>query len=237
MTYIWREFQVVQVSIENIGISKLSRFIAYCIIQCLLKWWRCLESPPQKKQNRWDLKLTIEFLKCFSKGFFLFFWCSSKDCKSKEQNEREHEQAGCRHIAHWFKDANNGAFFWQVGCCKRRASTRQKSFDSTLKQRPKTMDVLLMKLLSNSLEPCKRIINQFRETKWCCILQRNIDRETDSISSFPFPLCPSKVCYGQNSTAKWIVTVHITAFMNTTYHDDALWSAVIQNEHHIGSHN
>jgi hypothetical protein len=65
------------------------------------------------------------------------------------------------------------------------------------------MDVLLMKLLSNSLEPCKQTVNHFSETNLCFfILQSNADGETDLISSSLFPFCASKVCYGQNSTTK-----------------------------------
>ena len=111
----------------------------------------------------------------------------------------------------------------QVDCSEKKDSG-EKPFGSTLKQRLKTMDVLLMKLLSNSLEPCKQTVNHFLETNLCfIILQSNADGETDSISGSPFPLCASKVCYGQNNTTKWMFTV-------CAYRDDALRSTAIQNE-------
>ena len=133
---------------------------------------------------------------------FLMVSSDSSDILAKttnrKQNERGHELAGISSID---SKTQMMTYFLQGGFCRRRA-TKEKLFGSTLKQRPKTMDVLLMKLLSNSLEPCKWIINQFWETSCCYILQSDIDWETDLISSFPFALCPSKVGYGQNSIAK-----------------------------------
>jgi hypothetical protein len=43
-------------------------------------------------------------------------------------------------------------------CCE-KGGTKDKAIGSTLKQFPKTMDVLLMKLLSNNLEPWRERSN------------------------------------------------------------------------------
>lgn len=162
----------------------------------------------------------MEFLKCFSKGFFWFFWYSNRDCNYQYKKKEELETSTSSLIQR-YKRVNDSVL--QLDRSERRDSG-EKIFGSTLKQWLKTMDVLLMKLLSNSLKPCKQTVNYFSETNLCLIiLQSNADGETDLISSSPFSLCASKVCYGQNSTTKWMFTV-------CTYSDDALWSTAIQNE-------
>lgn len=129
-----------------------------------------------------------------------------------------------------------------------KGATKENPFGHTLKQRPKTMDVLLMKLLSSNRVPCKWKSKRNVHKRWhplkekvLCMLHMfylliyiigggTIDQETNLISSSPFPLCPRKVCYGQDSIIKRILTFCIRAFMNSTYSDNALRSTARQHK-------
>lgn len=94
---------------------------------------------------------TIEFLKCFSKVFFWFFWWSNKACSYRSWKGKLSlasrrtsliKKAFCKH---------------HLLCIK---SSKWKA-NFTLRQRPKTIDVLLIKLLSNNLEPWKSKIKSY----------------------------------------------------------------------------
>jgi hypothetical protein len=52
-----------------------------------------------------------------------------------------------------------GVHYLESSRCCEKGGTKDKAIGSTLKQFPKTMDVLLMKLLSNNLEPWRERSN------------------------------------------------------------------------------